>query len=226
MTKNDFLSRMERALAPLPPGDRIDILSDYVEHFRAGMESGKTEEDIALSLGIPEELARTYLEQKGAYAAEAPSGPESRAPFAPPFQAPGAPFSTNGGAPVYPATACIPDPGNQAVATVLVVLFNVFLGIPMLFGLGTAMLCVPLLAFGLLIASVALFMAAVAVSGGAFVTASLVCFGIALLALTILLVLATIALVRGMVGLISRYARLCTRICREGRWPVEGGAAV
>ena len=64
MSKDEFLSRMERVLAPLAPHERIDILGDYVEHFRAGEESGKTAEEIAEALGDPEELARTYLEQR------------------------------------------------------------------------------------------------------------------------------------------------------------------
>lgn len=253
MTKNEFLARMEQALMPLAPGDRIDILGDYIDHFRAGEENGKPEEEIAHALGEPEELARTYLEQRGipadppkarpAPGAVPPNGvpqggaagnaPGSVHPsgYVPPAgYAPG--YAPNGrtpqGAPYTPPAAWKPSgptPGNQAVATVLVVLFNVFIGVPLLCAVLGILLVVPGCAAGMLFVSIGLFSVTAFVAGSALTLAAFLCFGIASLALCILLVLATIAIIRTAIRLISRYIHFCGRICREGRWPMEGGVA-
>ena len=45
--------------------DRKDILYDYEEHFRAGLESGRNEEELAAALGDPISLAR---QMKAGYA--------------------------------------------------------------------------------------------------------------------------------------------------------------
>ena len=178
MTKDEFLSQMERALAPLAPHDRIDILGDYAEHFRAGEESGKTPEEIASALGDPNELAQSFLEQHGiasppktAYSAPAqnsvpPVG--GTAPVGGEYPPNGAyvqgntPPNTvppsNGYAPPPPysrATYTSPAGGqragystpagesNQALAIVLVILVNVFVGVPIVTGVGGALLAIP-----------------------------------------------------------------------------------
>ena len=43
--------------------DQADILNDYEEHFRIGLENGKTEAEIAGSLGSPEELGASFVEE-------------------------------------------------------------------------------------------------------------------------------------------------------------------
>lgn len=82
MTKDEFLLAMERALAPLPANERIDILSDYMEHFRAGEEQGKVDEEIAAGLGDPTVLARSYLEgrEQSSTTAEERKAAETGAP--------------------------------------------------------------------------------------------------------------------------------------------------
>ncbi len=42
--------------------ERQEILRDYEEHFRAGKEEGKSEEEIVHSLGDPYELAKEILQ--------------------------------------------------------------------------------------------------------------------------------------------------------------------
>ncbi|MBE6827212.1 MAG: DUF1700 domain-containing protein [Ruminococcaceae bacterium] len=61
MNKNEFLNRLGAALASLPEADRNDILQDFAEHFSAGLETGKTEEQICAELGSPEVCARQYI---------------------------------------------------------------------------------------------------------------------------------------------------------------------
>ena len=241
MSKDEFLSRMERVLAPLAPHERIDILGDYVEHFRAGEESGKTAEEIAEALGDPEELARTYLEQRESESTAMPSIPPV-APVVPPVQTnvplytspAGAPraytspaASVSGAAmpppvpPVPPVPPAAPVGGtgrNQALAITLVILFNAFIGIPVLVGICSALFAVPGMALACLGGGIGLFVT-VGLLPTSALTSAVVFFGIALLALCALLIVATIALVWVMVKVISRYVRLCIRICKEGRWP-------
>jgi len=61
MTQNDFLAEMEKSLIKLEPEERKDILEDYNEHFFAGIEDGKTEDEISKNLGNPVILARAQI---------------------------------------------------------------------------------------------------------------------------------------------------------------------
>lgn len=238
MTRDEFLARMEQALQPLAPHERIDVLGDYAEHFRAGEESGKPDEEIARALGDPEALARIYLEQKGG---DAPA----QTAFVPPPSVPAAVSAPPTGQPAYapgygappspdaavPAGFPAPPTGNQAVnqasnqtantavATLLVILFNLIIGIPVVCGVVGAALAVPGTALGFLAAAVALFVIAAALMVRPLVGGAVICFGLACLALTVVLGVATVALARLLARVLTRYVRLCVRICREGRWP-------
>jgi uncharacterized membrane protein len=68
MKKSEYLSRLEGCLKEkgIPDGEIPDILSIYGEHFTAGAEEGKTEEEIAARLGDPVQIAMEYLEDKPA----------------------------------------------------------------------------------------------------------------------------------------------------------------
>ena len=61
MTKEQFLSELEKALKGLSSHERQDILLDYEEHFAIGLEEGHTEEDIARRLGPPNQIAKEML---------------------------------------------------------------------------------------------------------------------------------------------------------------------
>lgn len=60
MNRDNFLESLEKSLNNIPPEEREDIIYDYEEHFRMGMEQGKSEEEIARSLGNPKNIARHY----------------------------------------------------------------------------------------------------------------------------------------------------------------------
>jgi uncharacterized membrane protein len=62
MTKQEFMRRLDGALARLKPEERREILSDFEEHFANGMASGKSEEEVAKELGDPVALAAQYTE--------------------------------------------------------------------------------------------------------------------------------------------------------------------
>jgi uncharacterized membrane protein len=61
MNKKQFLSEMERRLSRLPKDEKEDILQDYEEYFSIGIEEGKTESEIATSLGSPKQLSKELL---------------------------------------------------------------------------------------------------------------------------------------------------------------------
>lgn len=60
MNRSEFINLLDRSLGNIPAADKSDILYDYQEHFSVGMEQGKTEEEIAETLGDPRNIARQY----------------------------------------------------------------------------------------------------------------------------------------------------------------------
>ncbi|ERI91722.1 hypothetical protein HMPREF1982_02765 [Clostridiales bacterium oral taxon 876 str. F0540] len=60
MNKDDFLKNLNSSLSNFTEEERKDILYDYEEHFRLGIENGKTEEALIAELGEPENIAKQY----------------------------------------------------------------------------------------------------------------------------------------------------------------------
>ncbi|MCX7708460.1 MAG: DUF1700 domain-containing protein [Clostridia bacterium] len=60
MNKHEFLTTLKNNLASMPEAEKGEILYDYEEHFRIGQEDGKSEEEIAASLGDPRFIARQF----------------------------------------------------------------------------------------------------------------------------------------------------------------------
>ena len=60
MNKEQFLNQLRRSLSGIPEQEKKEILYDYEEHFRSGLENGQEEEEIAGSLGNPRVLGKTY----------------------------------------------------------------------------------------------------------------------------------------------------------------------
>ncbi|MGZ9586987.1 DUF1700 domain-containing protein [Paenibacillus marinisediminis] len=61
MNKREFMIRLQYELRPLPEKERVEILEEYDAHFEFGKQLGRTEEEIAKELGVPEELAEELL---------------------------------------------------------------------------------------------------------------------------------------------------------------------
>ena len=61
MNRKMFLERLKEELILLSKSEREEILSDYEEHFDLGKEAGKTEEEVAASLGAPDQIAKEIL---------------------------------------------------------------------------------------------------------------------------------------------------------------------
>lgn len=62
MTEQQFISELETALTQMTADERNDILQDIREYFSIGREDGKSDGDIAASLGSPKEIAQELLE--------------------------------------------------------------------------------------------------------------------------------------------------------------------
>ena len=61
MNKEQFLTKLNDALKRIPSSEREDILQDFREHFEIGLSDGKTEEEIAKGLGVPQQIAREMV---------------------------------------------------------------------------------------------------------------------------------------------------------------------
>ncbi len=60
MNKKDFLNKLSLYLGVIPVEERQDVINDFEEHFREGLAEGRTEEEIADSLGDPKALANQF----------------------------------------------------------------------------------------------------------------------------------------------------------------------
>ena len=60
MNKTEYLKRLSDELGHMPYGDVKDIIQSIEEHFDEGLGEGRTEEEIAQSLGDPKELASEF----------------------------------------------------------------------------------------------------------------------------------------------------------------------
>lgn len=58
MNKKQFLKEMASHLLGIPEDEAKDILYDFQEYFNAGLQDGRTEEELAASLGDPKILAK------------------------------------------------------------------------------------------------------------------------------------------------------------------------
>lgn len=61
MNKRIFLDELSSQLKKVPEHDRREILYDFEEHFELGVQSGKTEEEIAENLGNPKVIVKDLL---------------------------------------------------------------------------------------------------------------------------------------------------------------------
>ncbi len=66
---DEFLKTLTRSLKHMSAQEKQDILDDYREHFDAGLEAGKTEQEVAAALGDPVQLAKMHVMQSTANAA-------------------------------------------------------------------------------------------------------------------------------------------------------------
>lgn len=64
MNKEQFLMQLQGHLSVLPPEEYHELMEDYEAHFAFGLQSGKTEYEIARELGDPYELAQEAIRER------------------------------------------------------------------------------------------------------------------------------------------------------------------
>ncbi|MFU0828775.1 MAG: DUF4097 domain-containing protein [Lachnoclostridium sp.] len=62
MNKNEYLNALKEALKDIDESVMEEIVTDYEEHFRIGLENGKSEEEICKELGAINDLAEEIRE--------------------------------------------------------------------------------------------------------------------------------------------------------------------
>jgi uncharacterized membrane protein len=60
MNKLEYLNTLKRELRTIPETEQGEIMSDYEEHFRVGLERGESEEAISKALGDVRATARQF----------------------------------------------------------------------------------------------------------------------------------------------------------------------
>ncbi len=65
MKRNEYLNSLRSYLKGLPEYEIREILLDYEEHFAIGRDKGKTDEEIAVELGAPNEVADSIRQTLG-----------------------------------------------------------------------------------------------------------------------------------------------------------------
>lgn len=58
MNKEEYLKKLSKVIKKVSIDEKKDILLDYEEHFRIGVEKGRTEEEISEALGDPKNVAK------------------------------------------------------------------------------------------------------------------------------------------------------------------------
>ena len=66
MKKDEFFAQLRTAFAGMDEELIMDILGDYENHFKEGMENGKSEEEICDELGNVEEIRQAFLDENPA----------------------------------------------------------------------------------------------------------------------------------------------------------------
>jgi len=80
MTKTEFMDALYMALSGVEEGARLEIMSDFEEHFTAGAAEGKTDDEISDELGSPEDIAAQFRSDLGVPPAAFPGADEQAAP--------------------------------------------------------------------------------------------------------------------------------------------------
>lgn len=213
MNKNEFLHVLQKELNPLGPAAISEILADFEEHFANGLARGKSEDEITAELGNPAEIAQQYRES-------AADGPSSRPvvqfyQYQDPVNPSPQEASTRETAPA-PAVEPAARPGGKINETALisVLVFNLFIGIPVWISLFAILISFWAAVGGIGVAAIALFVVAILKVGVTSLILAL--FGVALTALLVLAVILMVYLTKWLAKGLGYYVRWNKRLVTGG----------
>ena len=242
MNKQQFMFTLSQNLKPLGQSAVQDILADFDDHFRNGLDAGHSEDEIANELGNPAEIARQYLDESAdILTAAAPADPIAALPADPKAAAPADPKTVNPVVPslnvatthaVYPgtgstqptatafaqptATASAQPTGRTSHdgALIAVILLNIFIGVPIWIALFATLSGFWAAAAGIGVTACVLFALAIFETG--ITSLILVLFGLAQTALTILAIILMVYLTKWLINGLRAYVRWNRKLVRGG----------
>ena len=215
MNKQQFMFTLSQGLEPLGRPAVNDILADFEDHFRNGMQAGLAEDRIADELGNPAEIARQYLDETS------PVLLKEKAPALDKIKqivdAPAQP-GDSGTLSQPAATPAVQAPhvektGNDATL-VAVILFNIFIGVPIWIALFAVLSGFWAAAAG--IGATACILFALAIFETGITSVILVLFGLAQTALTTLSVILMVYLTKWLISGLRAYIRWSRKLIRGG----------
>lgn len=191
MNREQYLRELVASMEGIPEEERREIASDYEEHFRIGVSSGKSEEEIARALGNPRSIGQSYRIDS---MLEGSDGPKAAAVLR-------AVFATM----------------SLGFLNVVVVLGPLVAVVGVVVSLWAVAASVGLSGVGLVLGVLAQPILPAYITTGGFHPAFLVFVGIGLAALGLLAILGMWRLSRWVVRLIARYVQLNVRIVTNKR---------
>lgn len=239
MNKNQFMYLLQQQLDSLDSAAVTEILADFEEHFANGLARGKSEDEIAVELGNPAEIAQQYLDAgadglpsaavmpmvkeplpAGTSRAAAVNGtPSPAASAAAAGQSANANPAAAGRAPAAGTGAPMAAVKTQAKpinegALVAVILLNILLGIPIWISLFATLFSFWVAAGSIGVVACVLFAVAILQTG--ITSLILVLFGVSMTALTILAVLFMVYLTKWLIAGLNAYIRWNRKLVRGG----------
>jgi uncharacterized membrane protein len=236
MNKQQFLFTLSQSLKPLGSAAIQDILADFDDHFRNGLDAGRTEEEIADELGNPAEIARQYLDESADILTAAPPDIANVKPMVaqPVPQIAQPAYMPQPGQMLQPGQlpqpGQMPQPGqaaqmhqtvqtNQAMPShdgtlIAVILLNIFIGVPIWIALFATLSGFWAAAAGIGITACVLFALAIFETG--ITSLILVLFGLAQTALTILAIILMVYLTKWLINGLRAYVRWNRKLVRGG----------
>lgn len=216
MNKQQFMFTLSQNLKPLGQSTVQEILADFDDHFRNGLDAGQSDDEIANELGNPAEIARQYLDESADILSAAP--PVDRSVAAPAVQDGYAARAQ----PVYPGTgATQPTATAQSTARtghdgtlIAVILLNIFIGVPIWIALFATLSGFWAAAAGIGVTACVLFALAIFETG--ITSLILVLFGLAQTALTVLAIILMVYLTKWLINGLRAYVRWNRKLVRGG----------
>ena len=210
MNKNKFLYILNQNLYSLSDLERGDIIADYEEHFRIGLtEHGLSEEEICERLGDPSILAAEFTSNSANSSGNSKNQYSSYDPNN---------FYTSPNYNNFNTSSM--NNTNKSIITLLVILFNIFIGIWIIF----SAFCVWF----------SLWVAAISLTAGGLFTAILspfstapeliglmICIGIALTSFGLLFSVGMTYLSKYMFIGLKKYFEICSNLCKYGTFTIE-----
>ena len=231
MNRKQFMFTLSQGLEQLGQSAVQDILTDFDDHFRNGLEAGQSEDEITNELGNPADIARQYLDESADILLRdsrpviepvtrivGTSGPAPSAGQVDSQTVTPAVGQTAGQAAGQPIGQTVRQPEGQAASRdgmlIAVILLNIFIGVPIWITLFATLSGFWAAAAGIGVTACVLFALAIFETG--ITSLILLLFGLAQTALTILAIILMVFLTKWLINGLRAYIRWSRKLVRGG----------